>query len=94
MTYRVFASRHYIAVRFFDIEAESEKAARSLAERAANKICPDARAEATDNTWLAGEAEPIVELGLSATGKNKLREVLRSKRGVAYVFDNTNEVKP
>ena len=84
--YRVFVTRHYIAVRFFDVRATSPKKAKTLARSAAYTICADARNEASDNTWLADEPQQISRLGKSSTGINKLKFILKRKEGGVYQF--------
>lgn len=54
-TYRVFVERHYIAVCYFDVEAETEKKAKHIAERSAYKLYEDPRSTATDNGWHVEE---------------------------------------
>jgi hypothetical protein len=83
-TFRVFVTRHYIAVDFFDIESTNKKQAERDAEKAINALRPDTRAEATDNHWHSDEGVEIDHLGSSAadfsdnlelvfkTGKSKL----------------------
>ena len=82
-TYRVFTTRHYIAVEFFDIEAENEKKAKRLAQQAARKLYPDAREHAVDNHWYSDESTEIPALGYSsAPFEPKL--VFENKNGKAY----------
>jgi hypothetical protein len=86
-TYRVFVTRTYIAVRYYDIEAGSGRDAEKVAVAAANKLVPDARAEATDNGWMlensAGCACEIPYLG-SSSAPFEVEEVFRNKKGIAY----------
>lgn len=63
MLYRVFVTRHYIAVRWFDLEAATERKARNLAERTARRLFPDVRAEACDNGWIADDPVLIDRIG-------------------------------
>lgn len=65
--YRVFVTRHYIAVDYFEIEADSPKAAEKAAVKAAYAITPDARAIATDNGWIANDACEL-EHGMGSGG--------------------------
>ncbi len=86
-TYRVFVTRTYIAVRYYDVEAGSERDAEKIAVAAAKKLVPDARAEATDNGWMpenpAGCAVEIPNLGYSSA-PFEVEEVFRNRKGVAY----------
>lgn len=61
--YRVFTSRHYIAVEFFDIEADTQRKAKNLAIKTAYKLYPSPKT--TDNGWLADEPVEIPSLGYS-----------------------------
>jgi len=65
--YRVFLSRHYISVEFFDVEADSQAKADRAAEVAARHLYPDMRAVAVDNGWHAEDrATEIPHLGYSS----------------------------
>lgn len=66
-TYRVFVTRHYISVEFFDVEADSPARAERAAEAAARHLYPDMRAVANDNGWHADQAGEIPNLGHAAT---------------------------
>ncbi len=84
-TYRVFVSRHYIDVCFFDVKAETSNKAQKVAEKAAYKLRADSRAVATDNRWHSEEPTPIPRLG--SRGKktpSKVALFLETKRGKAY----------
>ena len=63
MKYRVFVTRYYTAVNFFDIECETARQAASLATRAARQLRPDPRLEATDNGWIPDEPITIKRIG-------------------------------
>jgi len=65
-TYRVFLSRHYISVEFFDVEADSQAKAERAAEVAARHLYPEMRAVAADNGWHADKATEILHLGYSS----------------------------
>ena len=82
-TYRVFVTRHYIAVDYFDIEATKPLTARNAAVKAAYKLRFDPRSEATDNTWLADEPVEISKLGDSIS-PFEVVEVLRTKSANVY----------
>ena len=89
-TYRVFVTRHYIAVDFYDIEAETPRKAKAVARNAAYKLRPNPRMEATDNTWLPDEPVEIKRLGHSVT-PFKVKEVYRHKTcGTAFKRVETN----
>ncbi len=74
-TYRVFLTRHYIAVEWYDVKATTAARARGKAKRAANKLLPDARAEASDNGWIADKGVILTELGSFSGGTHPMREV-------------------
>jgi hypothetical protein len=74
-TYRVFVTRHYIAVRWYDVEAPTPAKARRLAERVARKQVPDARQEATDNGWIADEPTAIPYIGVGLVGHYNMQQV-------------------
>ena len=61
--FRFFVSRNFISVRWFDIESDSLKHARSIARKAARKVYPDTRAEATDNGWIPDEGHEVERIG-------------------------------
>ncbi len=78
MLYRVFVTRHYIAVDWFDLQAESPAKARRIAERQARRQKPDVRAEATDNGWHADEPVTVRhagQFGSSGKGRHKMKEI-------------------
>lgn len=74
-TYRVFVTRHYIAVDWMDVVATSPGRARSRAEAVARKIRPDARAEATDNGWIGDEPVEVPRPGARNKGTHKMTEI-------------------
>jgi len=82
-TYRVFTTRTYTAVKFFDILADSPAAARRLAKRAAKRLYPDMRAVATDNGWISDDEVEIAHLGAANT-PFKVTPVLTDKHGTVY----------
>lgn len=76
--HRVFVTRHYIAVQWYDVRAKNPAQARRRAEVAARKLQPDARATATDNGWIADEPTAIVAVGQCGSdgrGRHQMREV-------------------
>jgi hypothetical protein len=74
--YRVFVTRHYIAVEFFDVMATTPRRAKTMAKKAAQKLRPDPRLSATDNHWQADAPTPLENgLGSYAGGVSPLREV-------------------
>ena len=58
-TYRVFVTRHYIAVRYFDVTTTSARRAEDIAKRYARRAYRDVRTEATDNGWQVDLNEPV-----------------------------------
>lgn len=78
-TYRVFVTRHYIAVRWYDVEADTPRKARNAARKAARTLSPDPRAEATDNGWIADDPvaiEYVGSFGAEAGEMHDMNEVL------------------
>jgi hypothetical protein len=73
--YRVFLSRHYIAVQFYDVLAVDEKQARKLATQAANVERPHARQDAVDNGWIADDPVSIPRIGDTAAGVKPVAKV-------------------
>ena len=65
-TYRVFVTRHYIDVCFFDVESDSLLNVKTAARKAAYKLRADSRTEATDNGWIPDQPVSIERLGNSA----------------------------
>jgi len=86
-TYRVFVTRHFIDVCYFDVKAPTPAKAKKVAESAANDLRSrdESRAKATDNTWIADEPVTIPELGYSAAGIGAVSEYKTLKSGVAYI---------
>lgn len=74
-TYRVFVTRHYIAVDWIDLKADSPAKAKRKAEKLIAKERPDARAEATDNHWHADEPVEVDHPGAFNSGTHKMREI-------------------
>ena len=72
-TFRVFVTRHYIAVRWYDIQAKSAATAANVAVRHARHASPDVREEATDNGWIA---DPAVQIGIVGESVQPLPMVL------------------
>jgi len=79
--YRVFVTRHFIAVKWYDVVATSPKKAGRLGEKAAKEYSKgaDVRSEATDNHWHSDEPMEIGCLGYG--GENgeyteELKEVI------------------
>jgi hypothetical protein len=81
--YRVFVTRHYISVRFFDIEADIPNDARKAAVKAAYKVEKDSRDIATDNGWHAEDPVSIEELGYSSA-PFEVVQVLETKKAIVY----------
>ena len=88
--YRVFVTRHYIDVIFFDIVTTDEKKARSLAKQAAKKFVPDSRLVATDNNWHSDEPTKIERVGFSSASMS-MKPIMNNKKG--EVFLNDHEIK-
>ena len=90
--YRCFVTRHYIAVRFFDIESTGAKQAARDAEKAAKVLFPDVRAKAVDNGWIRDKDSEttIPYLGYSAA-PFKTKEVFKTKKSTLYMDVRTNE---
>jgi hypothetical protein len=82
-TYRVFVHRYYIAVTYFDIQSPNEKEAKKAAVKAAKKLKPDVRLEATDNGWIADDPTLIPHLGYAATDFI-VEEVLETSTSKVY----------
>lgn len=77
--YRVFVSRHYIAVDWFDILTTSDTKAKARAEKLAQKLTPDARHVATDNGWRAeGESVIVGVPGEFKAGVHHMAEVSKN----------------
>jgi hypothetical protein len=73
--FRVFVTRHFIAVEWFDVRAATPAKARRKAEKAAKRL-PDPRATATDNGWHADPPVEVVAPGSYKGGKrHAMREV-------------------
>lgn len=74
---RVFLTRHYISVTWFDVMASTDAEARRKATKAAYKLKPDPRAQATDNGWIP-DAPVILEAGIgsSVAGISEVVEIL------------------
>jgi hypothetical protein len=79
-TYRVFVTRYYIAVEYFDILAKTERKAEKTAIAAAKALSPDPRLTAIDNGWIADSAVDIKFLGYPSTQKH-LKLVYKHKDG-------------
>ena len=84
-TYRVFVTRHFIAVQFYDVEAENEKDARKVARKAAETLEPDVRDEAADNGWRADDPTEISHIG-SAVSDMDMIHVFEDKKGHAWKY--------
>lgn len=67
-TFRVFVTRHYIAVERFDIKETTVRRARTKAKKAAYKVRPNPRAEATDNGWIPDDGIEIPRVGSYGEG--------------------------
>lgn len=96
-SYRVFVMRYYIAVEYYDIEADTARNAEKVAVAAAKALLPDVRADAVDNGWRlenpAGCAQVIPYLGSSsavaqADANEHMQAVFKDKRGrgIAYKY--------
>ena len=83
-TYRVFVTRHYIAVTFFDIESDSKKHAKQDARKAAQELFPDSRSMAADNGWIPDDAVDIPALG-SSFAPFDVEKVFKTKNSVVYI---------
>jgi hypothetical protein len=84
-TYRVFVTRHYIAVEWFDIKAKSPAKAKRLAKAAAYKVAYDARQDATDNGWIPDEPVVVKRPGAYAGGTLKMQSIpTRNKPAKVY----------
>jgi len=68
--YRVFLTKHYIAVEFYDIKAKDKKIAKRIALKVANKLKKDVRNEATDNGWIVDDPVEINYIGYSVAPFN------------------------
>ena len=75
--FRVFVTRHYIAVEWYDIKAPTPARARRMAERTARGLVPDARAVATDNHWHADDPTDIPFVGSAACGKMRMKRIAK-----------------
>ena len=75
-TYRVFSTRHYIAVEWYDVRAETKAKARSLAQRTVRRRRKDDRAVATDNGWHADDPIVVPRIG-SGAGTHKMTRVAK-----------------
>jgi hypothetical protein len=85
--YRVYVTRHYIAVKFYDIEAESEEKAGSLARKTVRKQLPDVRQTATDNLWQLDSVTEIPHVGHSSVGMS-MSLVNNTKQGTVWEYDD------
>jgi hypothetical protein len=75
-TYRVFLTRHYIAVQWADVNANSPDAAKRLAERVVYRLQPDPRQTATDNGWhVDGDVVAVEQPGVFSGGVHDMREI-------------------
>jgi hypothetical protein len=75
-SFRVFVTRHYIAVDWFDVKAESPRKAASKARKYVRRARPDVRAEATDNHWQTDEPVELKKgIGSWDSGIHKMSEV-------------------
>lgn len=83
-TYRVFVTRHYIDVEFYDIECSTAKKAEKVAERAAKKLIPDSRSRATDNGWHSEDALEIEGLGFPSA-PDSVERVYKEKDATVYM---------
>lgn len=84
-TYRVFVTRHYVAVDHFDIEADKPSIAKQRAEAAARQRTPDARTQATDNGWIGDNPVEIERPGYWAHGTHEMIEI---RPGVFHTKEN------
>jgi len=68
---RVFVTRNYIDVIYFDLFTDTPVQARRKAEAAARHVRPDSRAVATDNGWIVRHdsgSDPVVIQGPGMRG--------------------------
>jgi len=82
-TYRVFLTRHYVAVEYYDVEASTPAKAKRAAETAVRNLMKDMRAQATDNGWHGDKPTEIPSLGYSVN-PSPVKEVFRTKSGIVY----------
>ena len=74
-TYRVFVTRHYIAVGWVDIKAVSPKGVKRKAEELFRKLKPDARAETADSGWVSGAPVVVEGPGAFQGGTREMKEI-------------------
>ena len=74
-TYRVFTTRHYIAVDWYDVRAVNAGIARRNAVNAVKRLRPDARAEATDNGWHGDDPVTVPRIGYHAFGTHRMKKI-------------------
>lgn len=74
-TFRVFVTRQYTAVEWFDVVAPTAERARRLALDTVSHAQPDPRESATDSGWTADKPVTIKHIGQSEGGKEPMREI-------------------
>jgi hypothetical protein len=86
--YRIFVTRHYIDVLFFDVKADKPYKAKRMAEKAARKVRPNSRDVATDNGWIADEPATLQRIG-----QNRTSHIFKTREIMPNVFQDITSIK-
>ena len=84
--YRVFVTRHFIDVCYFDIEAPTQRKAVNAARKSANALRDreQSRKVATDNTWIPDDGIEIENIGYPKPKSYKMKQFLKTKDCIVY----------
>ena len=88
--YRIFMTRYFLNVKYFEVKADSQKEAEKLAEKAANKIYNpyELLVRSVDNGWCDIEGGEIDWIGYHIddnTKPFKVKKVFENNKGKVYI---------